>query len=165
MNNVIVEKNNFEIFGNTILAPDESFRERKKHEELEKSQKEANSAKKHREIIRKKSVLRNIFIGFIIGTVIIFRYCMIYNLQVTNSKAMAQIDMLSKENDAYDVELMKFKNISYIQKTATTKLNMVEPRISDVEYLDLGKNNLGTNEGSQVRITSDVINKIKKIIF
>ncbi|MGH4050411.1 MAG: hypothetical protein ACREVX_03520 [Clostridium sp.] len=162
---MIIEKNNLEMFGNTILAPDESFRERERHEELEKSQKKANSAKKLREITRKKSVLRNIFIGFIIGMVIVFRYCMIYNLQAANSKAVAQIDMLSKENDAYDVELMKFRNIKYIEETATTKLNMVEPKISDVEYLDLNKNNLETNEVSQVKISKNVISKIKNIIF
>jgi len=165
VNNVIVERSNFEMFENTVLAPDESFRERKRYEELEKSRKQVSDSKKIREIKSKKSVLRNILIGFIIGMVIIFRYCMIYNLQTTNSKAMAQIELLSKENDAYDVELMKFRNISYIEKTATTKLNMVEPRISDVEYLDLNKNNLGTNEVSKMQISNDVMNKIKSIIF
>ena len=170
MNKVIVEKNNFEMYGNTILEPDESFRKRE-HEDLEKSRKQAieikklNGVKKLKEIKRKKSVLTNILLGFVIGTVIVARYCIIYNHQDENSKAIAQIEILSKENDAYDVDLMKFKNISYIEKTATTRLHMVKPRISDIEYLNLSKNNLGTNEGSQVRISSDVINKIKSIIF
>ncbi len=39
MNKVIVEKNKFEMDGNTVLAPDESFRKRK-YEDLEKSRKQ-----------------------------------------------------------------------------------------------------------------------------
>ena len=164
VNKVIIEKKKFGMDGNTVLAPDESFRERK-HEELEKSRKQANNVKKLKEIKRKKSVLTNILLGFVIGMVIIFRYCMIYNYQEVNSKAIAQIEILNKENEAYAVELIKFKNINYIEKTATTQLHMFKPRISDIEHLNLSKNNLGTNEDSQVKISSDVLNKIKSIIF
>ncbi len=114
---------------------------------------------------KKKSVLTNIFLGFVIGVIIIARYCMIYNYQDATSKAKAEIEMLSKENDAYKVELIKFRNISYIEKTATEKLHMVKPRISDIQYCNLSKNNLGTNENSEVKISNDIINKIKNIIF
>jgi hypothetical protein len=162
---VIVEKNNFEMYGNTILAPDESFRRRKADEDLNKSRKQARSVKKLNEIRRKKSVITHIILCFIVGLIIVGRYCLIYNYQEANTKAIAQIEMLSKENDAYDVDHMKFRNISYIEKAATTRLNMVKPKISDIEYLNLSKNNFGTNDESGVRISSDVMSKIKNIIF
>ncbi|MBU3111814.1 hypothetical protein [Clostridium lacusfryxellense] len=162
---MIVEKNNFEMYGNTILAPDESFRRRKNEEDLEKSRKQARSTKRLNEIKRKKSVITHIVVCFVVGMIIVARYCLIYNYQEANTKALTQIETLSKENDAYDVDLMKFRNISYIEKAATTRLDMVKPRISDIEYLNLSKNNLGTNESSSVRISSDVMSKIKNIIF
>lgn len=162
---MIVEKNNFEMYGNTILAPDESFRRRKNEEDLEKSRKQARSTKRLNEIKRKKSVITHIVVCFVVGMIIVARYCLIYNYQEANTKALTQIETLSKENDAYDVDLMKFRNISYIEKAATTRLDMVKPRISDIEYLNLSKNNLGTDESSSVRISSDVMSKIKNIIF
>ena len=90
---------------------------------------------------------------------------MIYSYQQANSRAVAEIELLSKENDAYAVDLIKFRNISYIEKTATTKLHMVKPKISDIQYLNLSKNNLGTNDNSKVRISNNVVNKIKDVMF
>ena len=164
VNKVIVEKNKFEMDGNTVLAPDESIKKRK-YEDLEKSRKQTNQSKKLKDIKKKKSVLTNIFLVFVIGIIIIARYCMIYNYQDTTSKAKAEIEILSKENDAYKVELIKFRNISYIEKTATEKLHMVKPRISDIQYCNLSKNNLGTKENLEVKVSNDIVNKIKNIIF
>lgn len=164
MNKVIVEKNNFEINGNTVLAPDESFKKRK-YEDLDKSRKQIQHSKKVRDLKKKKNVLTNILIGFIIGMTIIARYCMIYNYQDEISKSKAEIEALNKENDTYRVELIKFRNISYIEEIATTKLHMVKPRISDIQYCDLNKNNLKSKENSDVKISKNIINKIKNIIF
>ncbi|MBU3098651.1 MULTISPECIES: hypothetical protein [Clostridium] len=164
MNKVIVAKKEFEMFGNTVLAPQEPIKKRK-YEDLEKSRRQANQSKRQKDIKKKKKVLANIFIGFVIGMVIIARYCMIYSYQQASSKAKAQIDTISKQNDAYEVDLIKFRNISYIEKTATTKLHMVKPKISDIQYFNLSKNNLGTNDDSKVRISNNVVNKIKDIMF
>lgn len=164
VNKVIVAKKEFEMFGNTVLAPQEPIKKRK-YEDLEKSRRQANQSKRQKDIKKKKKVLANIFIGFVIGMVIIARYCMIYSYQQASSKAKAQIDTISKQNDAYEVDLIKFRNISYIEKTATTKLHMVKPKISDIQYFNLSKNNLGTNDDSKVRISNNVVNKIKDIMF
>ena len=164
MNKVIIEKNQFEVHGNTVLAPDESFRKRK-DKDLEESRKQENQRKKQKDIKNKKSVLTNIFLGFVIGVIIVARYCMIYNYQEATAKAKTELEMLTKENDAYEVELIKFRNISYIEKTATQKLHMVKPSLSDVQYLNLSKNNLKTNEGLQVKKSNIIINKIKSSIF
>ena len=164
MNKVIVEKNNFEINGNTVLAPDESFKKRK-YEDLEKSRKQIEHSKKLKDMKKKKSVLKNIFLGFIIGMTIIARYCMIYSYQDEITKTKAKIETLSKENDTYKVELIKFRNIGYIEEIATTKLHMVKPRISDIQYCNLSKNNLDTKEKLEVKTSNNIINKIKNIIF
>jgi len=149
--------------GNTVLAPEHT--EKRRYEELEKSRKQINQSKKLKDIKNKKNVLRNIFLVFVIGVAIIARYCVIFNYQDTTSKTKAQIETLSKENDAYRVQLIKFRNISYIEKTATEKLHMIKPRISDVQYCNLSKNNLKTTEKLQVKVSNEVVNKIKKFIF
>lgn len=164
VNKVIVAKNMFEIDGNTVLSPEESFR-KQKYEGLEESRKKAEQSKKQKDIKKKKSVLFHILLGFVVGVTIIARYCMIYNYQDTASKAKAEIGILNKENDAYKVELIKFRNISYVEKMATTKLNMVKPRISDIQYMDLSKNNLQIKKELQVNKSTEIINKIKNIIF
>lgn len=164
MNKVIVAKNKFVMDGNTVLAPDESFR-KQKYDGLEESRKKAEQSKKRKDIKKKQSVLIYILLGFVVGVTIIARYCMIYNYQDTASKAKAELGIINKENDAYRVELIGFRNISYIEKMATTKLNMVKPRISDIQYLDLNKNNLQIKKELQVKKSTVIINKIKKIIF
>ena len=150
--------------GNTVLAPDKSF-EKRKCEDLEKSRKQTERSKKLNDMKKKKSVLTNILLGFVIGMTIIARYCMIYNYQDTASKAKVEMETLSRENDAYKVELIKFRNISYIEKTATTKLHMVKPRISDIQYLNLNKNNLKTTEDLEAKSSNNIISKIKNIVF
>ena len=162
VNKVIVEKNKFRIDGNTVLAPYEPLR-KQKHEDLEESRKRVNQ--KQKEMKKKKGVLINILLTLVIGIIIVARYSMIYHYQDATTKAKASIDVLTKENDAYEVELIKFRNISYVEKTATEKLHMVKPRISEIQYLDLSKNNLETPGNSDVRIKTDVVNTIKNIIF
>jgi len=164
VNKVIVAKSNFEMDGNTVLAPDEQVRKRR-YEDYEKSRQQTQDTKKIRDIKNKKSILRNILLGFVIGVTIIARYCMIYNYQDTTTKAKAEIETLNRENDSYKLQLIKFRNISYIEQLATSKLNMVKPSISDVQYVDLNKNNLKANEESQVKLSSDIVNKLKNIIF
>lgn len=164
MNKVIVEKNKLRMDGNTVLSPDESLGKRK-YEELEKSRKETESSKRQRDMKKKKSVLTNILLGFIIGMIIIARYCMIFNYQDKAANVKAEIAVLSKENDSYGVELIKFNNISYIEKIATQKLHMVKPMISDIQYVNLSKNNLVTKEGLEVKLSSDIISKLKDILF
>ncbi|MGH4125714.1 MAG: hypothetical protein ACREV6_22610 [Clostridium sp.] len=161
---MIVEKNKFRMDGNTVLSPEHETRKRK-YEDLEKSRQQTNQSKRLKDIKNKKNVLTNILIGFVIGIVIIARYCMIYNYQDATSKTRAQIETISKENDAYKVQLIKFRNISYIEKTATEKLHMVKPRISDVQYCNLNKNNLAVEKKIEVKVSNEIVNKIKKFMF
>ena len=139
--------------------------QKRRYEELEKSRKQTNQSKKLKDIKKKKNILTNILLGFVIGIIIIARYCMIYNYQDAASIAKAKIEILNKENDAYKVQLIKFRNISYIEKTATEKLHMVKPQISDVQYCNLSKNNLGTDDNLEVKISNEIVNTIKNFIF
>ena len=164
MNKVIVEKNKFGMDGNTVLSPQEETRKRS-YEDLEKSRQQAKQSKKLKDMKKKKGVLTNIALGFVIGIIIIARYCIIYNYQNTASKSKAEIELLSKENDSYKVQLIKFRNISYIEEMATEKLNMVEPRISDIQYCNLSKNNLAAKENLEVKVSNEIVNKIKNFIF
>jgi hypothetical protein len=164
VNKVIVAKNTLQMDGNTVLSPDESFR-KGRYDDLEKSRKQAEQAKRQKDIENKQSVLKNILLVFVIGVTIITRYCMIYSYQETASKAIAQLELVNKENSAYKVQLIEFKNINNIEKIALGRLNMVKPRISDVEYMNLSKNNLGVKSELQVKKSSAILDKIKSIIF
>ncbi|MCB2291948.1 cell division protein FtsL [Clostridium algoriphilum] len=161
---MIIEKNKFRMDGNTVLVPDEPYKKRK-YEDLEKSRSQVADSKKLRQIKKKKSVLTNIVLGFVVGIIIVARYCIIYNYQQVNSKAKNEIEVLNKENDSYAVDLIKFRNISYIEETATKRLHMVKPKVSDIQYLNLSKNNLQSKEDDGVKTSNDVVTKIKNIIF
>ncbi|MCB2288903.1 hypothetical protein LGK97_03880 [Clostridium sp. CS001] len=161
---MIIEKNKFKVLGNTVLAPDETFK-KQKHEDLEKSLEQIKHKKRLKNMKKKKHTLINILLGFVVGVTIIARYSMIYNYQNATFKAKAEIEVLNKENEAYKIQLIKFKNISYIEEIATEKLHMVKPRISDIQYYNLSKNNLETKEASEVKISNTIISKIKNIIF
>ena len=121
MNKVIIEKNKFQVHGNTVLAPDESYK-KQKYEDLEKSRKQINDAKNKRDVKKKKSVLINILLVFVIGITIIARYSMIYNIQDTTSKTRDEIAALSKDN-------------------------------------------LNSKEQIEMKISNNIINKIKDIVF
>lgn len=161
---MIIEKNKFQIHGNTVLAPDESLK-KQKYEDLKKSQKQINDAKNKKNIKKKKNILFNILLIFVIGITIIARYSMIYNIQDATSKTRDEIAALNRENDAYKVQLIKFKNISYIEEIATQKLKMVKPRISDIQYCNLSKDNLSATVQVDIKISNNIINKIKSIVF
>ena len=161
---MIIEKNKFIMDGNTVLAPDDQIKKRQ-YEDLEKSRKQTNKSKKLKDMKRKKSIITNIFLGFTMGVIIIARYCMIYNYQDTTSKTKAEIETINRVNDGYKVQLIKFRNISYIEKTATENLHMVKPRISDIQYYNLSKNNLGTKENIQLKLSTEIVSKIKNFIF
>lgn len=161
---MIIEKNNFVMDGNTVLAPDDQIK-RRKYEELEKSRQQTNQSKRQKDMKKKKNIMINISLVFVFGFIIIFRYCMIYSYQDTTAKAKSEIEVLNKANDGYKVELIKFRNISYIEKIATENLHMVKPRISDIQYCNLSKNNLGTKENLQLKVSNDIVNKIKNFIF
>lgn len=150
--------------GNTVLSPDESFRKRR-YDDLEKSRKQAEQAKIQKDIKYKQSVLKNILLVFVIGVTIITRYCMIYSYQDVASKAKAQLEIVDKENSGYKVQLIKFRNINYIEEIALGRLNMVKPQISDIEYMNLSKNNLGVKSELQVKKSNIFLEKIKNIIF
>jgi hypothetical protein len=164
VNKVIVAKNTLQMDGNTVLSPDESFRKRR-YDDLEKSRKQAEQAKIQKDIKYKQSVLKNILLVFVIGVTIITRYCMIYSYQDTASKAKAQLEIINKENSGYKVQLIKFRNINYIEEIALGRLNMVKPQISDIEYMNLSKNNLGVKSELQVKKSTKILDKIKDIIF
>lgn len=161
---MIIEKNKFRMDGNTVLAPDHGIR-KTKYKDLEKSRQQIQQSKKLKDIKKKKSILINILLVFVMGVIIIARSSMIYNYQHTTSKVKAEIEILVKENDAYKVELIKFRNISFIEKMATEKLHMVKPRISEIQYCNLSKNNLGIKENLEVKESNDIVSKIKRIMF
>ncbi|MGH4120072.1 hypothetical protein [Clostridium sp.] len=161
---MIVAKNTFQVDGNTVLSPDESFR-KKRYDDLEKSRKQAEQAKKQKDIKYKQSVLKNILLVFVIGVTIITRYCMIYSYQDVASKTKAKLEIVNKENSGYKVQLIKFRNINYIEEVALGRLNMVKPQISDIEYMNLSKNNLGVKSELQVKKKTMILDKIKDIIF
>ncbi|MBK5241267.1 hypothetical protein [Clostridium sp.] len=161
---MIVAKNTLQMDGNTVLSPDESFRKRR-YDDLEKSRKQAEQAKIQKDIENKKSVLKNILLVFVIGVTIISRYCMIYSYQDVASKTKAKLEIVNKENSAYKVQLLKFKNINYVEEIALGRLNMVKPQISDIEYMNLSKNNLEVKSELQVKKSTMILEKIKDIIF
>ena len=147
------------IRGNTVLAPRQVPN---RHREIEKKQ--IKRKKTNRRIKNKLLVMRNIILVFVIGMILVGRYCAIYNMQKQLNSINSNITELSKTNDNLKVELVKYNNLHYIEEVATTKLKMITPNRNDAIYCNISKEIIISTSGQSDTNTS-FLSKIIKSIF
>lgn len=140
--------------GNTVLAP------KRPHREVEKKQVKKNNSKK---VKSKFIIIRNIVMAFIIGIVLVGRYCAIYNMQKQLNTTKTNITELNKQNDNLKVELVKYNNIQYIEETAVSKLKMVAPDKNKAVFCNISQDKINTVSKT---VTSDkgIGGKLTKVI-
>lgn len=136
---MIVVNDGVLIRGNTVLAPNQvPYRDTDNNKK-----KNVHSRKSTRKNVNKKLIImRNIMIAFIVGMILVWRYCMIYDLQRNLNTTKQNIVTLNKENENLKVELVKYNNIQYIEEVAVNKLNMVTPDRNDAIYANISKNTI-----------------------
>lgn len=159
MNRVIVTNEEAMIRGNTVLAPRQVPN---KHRDYEKKNK--NRKKRNIKIKNKLIVMRNIILVFLIGMILVGRYCAIYNMQKQLNTINSNISELNKSNDNLKVELVKYNNLHYIEEVATTKLKMITPNRNDAIYCNISKEKI-VSTSDQSNTKSSLLSKVVKSIF
>lgn len=144
------------IRGNTVLAPNQI----PESDSISRRQKNVHRKKSNKKLI----IIRNIVIAFIVGIILIWRYCMIYDLQRNLNEVNQNIVTLNRENENLKVELVKYNNIQYIEDIAVNKLKMVVPDRSDAIYANISKKTIVAAK-NEVPKNKNVITILAQKIF
>lgn len=150
--------------GNTIRVPDyekEREQRRKELERLKKIKQEELKVKR----AKQKSIMAFVLVAFMMGMFSIYRYCTIYKMQRNLSQMNAQVTNLNRENETLDIQLLKFKNLQYIEDKAT-KEGMVKADRNIAVYDDLTKNNFKTpSTKNSTQMKNNIVEKVVDFIF
>ncbi|MHC1720975.1 MAG: cell division protein FtsL [Clostridiaceae bacterium] len=158
---MIVVNDGVLIRGNTVLAPKQMPSRETEHNK----QKNVHSRKSSKKNVNKKLIImRNIMIAFIVGIILVWRYCMIYDLQRNLNTTKQNTVTLTKENENLKVELVKYNNIQYIEEVAVNKLNMVTPDRNDAIYANISKNTIISAQ-SESNDNENVLTALAQKIF
>lgn len=132
---------------------DEGEIERRKSEKQKKLRKQAGS------------ILSILFV-FILGSVVIYRYSTIYNLENNYDTVSQQVDNLNKEKQSLNLALIQYNKIENIQNNAA-KLNMVAEDKSTAVASNYDRNTIkevknSNNTKTSKSILANIINFIYK---
>lgn len=163
---IVVNEESF-IQGNTVLQPEyRPYKDNKDYKEKNKKNLKRNRNTKKR-INSKAKIIGNTILAFIIGLVLIGRYCVIYNMQMELNLTKHNINEINKENENLKVELVKYNNLQYIEETATSKLQMLPPDKGAAVYTNLDKENIKITEKKvQDKVEKQNIwSRLTKVLF
>lgn len=131
------------IKGNNVVNPQRQLRE-ETNQEYEKLKK----AKKQRQLIinNKKAKLRRgvtqiILMVLFLGMVTIYRDSQVYNIQKSISKINTEINAVSADNEALNLNILKASALGNVREAAETRLGMVAPKKEDVIKVNLSESN------------------------
>lgn len=147
---MIIADKKYLVNGNTALVPErkrERDEEAERYKRIKESQKEALRRKKQLKLKRQAGVIMSIFISFIIGITIIYRYSEIYTMQRGLTDIQNEEKEMQGKNEDLKYYLSQYDDINEVQKTATDKLHMVQPDNSKAVYANLDK--------KLIRVTED----------
>lgn len=147
--------------GNTVLQP-----EYKPYKETGKKELKHKNKNRELKIKRKLKVIRNICIVFIVGVILIYRYCVIYNAQTELNSIENDISQINKQNENLRVELVRYNNLEYIENNAINKLQMKVPDKGSAVYTSLDKKIIKTDEDlDQSEMHKGILNELKQLIW
>ncbi|MGG7163969.1 FtsB family cell division protein [Clostridium ihumii] len=166
---MVVEKNNNTISGSNALKSNVAVEKKVRHQNPDKNNR--GKVDKQRIVKNKLCFIRNMAIGFVVITAVLFRYSIIYNNQIKINNIKTEIHNVKAENESMKVQLLKLNNLSYIEDIAINKLKMVKPDAQKAMYV--GLTNVIDNNAEKPSSKSDtnksnsnsIISKIKKILF
>lgn len=167
---MIITNKKFSVEGSTALSPQKKEignADDDKYKKIKESRENILRRKKQIKLKRQARILGLIFITFILGFTIIYRYSKIYTLQKQLADIQDKSNSLKNQNDDLNKKLMIYSNIDEIQSKATEKLHMIQPDNTKVVYSNLSKNSIkvkeNNNESSQGKGIVELIES--KIFF
>lgn len=147
--------------GNTVLQP-----EYKPYKETEEKKLKTNAPNKALKVKKKLKVIRNICVVFVVGVILVYRYCAIYNAQTELNSIENNISKINKQNENLTVELVKYNNLEYIEDSAVNKLQMKIPDKGNAVYTNLDKKVIKVEENSdEPEMHKGILNKLKQFIW
>lgn len=128
--------------GNTAVKPQRKSteRDRKKYEELKRSKKNRNRRLQDERKNRRSAMLQIAVAILIVGTVIISRDAKVYSIQSQISDVKSEIKKVTAENEAINVDLLKFSSLANIKTNAEEKLGMVTATKASLVEVEMSGN-------------------------
>jgi len=158
---VILMNKDSMVNGNTVLQP-----EYKPYKETEEKKLKTNAPNKALKVKKKLKVIRNICVVFVVGVILVYRYCAIYNAQTELNSIENNISKINKQNENLTVELVKYNNLEYIEDSAVNKLQMKIPDKGNAVYTNLDKKVIKVEENSdEPEMHKGILNKLKQFIW
>lgn len=158
---MIITNKKFSVEGSAALNPQKreiGNTDDEKYRKIKESQKEILRRKKQVRLKRQAAIIAFIFITFILGFTIIYRYSKIYTLQRELANIQDKSSVLKNQNDDLNKKLMMYSNIDEIQSKATDKLHMIQPDNTKAVFVNLNKNSV------KVKKSYDENNQGKSIV-
>lgn len=156
---------NSNIINENILPQYEPKKKDKRYEEIKNARKKQLQEKRNKRAKAKLKVLRNIFLAFIIGLLVIGRYSKIYKLENDLTQIKQEIYNTECDNENLKIELMSIKNnVKDIEEEAEKNFDMVQPNKVNVLYVDLEKDNFEALNKANSK-GEDILEYIKEKLF
>lgn len=160
-----MNKSNY-VNGNTVLAPQYQPDWDNEYKKLKEAKKRNKAIHREKNIKKKASVLLNIVGMFIFGTLLVWRYSMIYGMQQNLNQIKSNIQEVSRDNESLKIELIKFNSMGYIEDYAENTLKMVKPAKDTAVSINLDKQNFTIDvKENEKSVKKNLWAKILSIIF
>lgn len=158
---MVISDNKYISSGSTALNPkkkpyNDDYNDARKREREEK--RKAREAK----LKSQAMIMSGIFVFFILTFSVIFRYSMIYKMQMNLEAAETNVSDIQKDNQNLSLQLLQYNNISTIESKAA-KLNMIDEQKSGSVSLNYDKQTLKQPQATETQTNDGIINKILNI--
>lgn len=140
-------------------------RKDEKHKELEDLRREHLKRKRKEQLALKARVVGSIALTFMIGYGIVYRYSFINRLEKNIIETKIQISSINESNEDLRIQLLKYKNISFIEDYGVNELNMIAPNFDTRAFTDLNKDNFINTTEDNINVEGSFIHKLKSIFY
>lgn len=137
----------------------------KKYKELEDFKREHSKRKRKEQRALRVRVYASIALTFTMGYSVVHRYSAINKLEKSIIETRAQINNVNAVNEDLRIELLKYKNIAFIEDYAVNDLNMAYPTSETRVFADLSRDNFIDAPEDNLNVEKSFIDKIKSIFI
>ena len=128
------------INGSTAVNPHRQVRDKEKQEKLEKVRRQRNKRIKEEQVRKRLGVLQIAFVIFLMGFITISRDSKVYSMQQEVTKINKEIKVISDENEAIRVDLLKVASLDNIKTNAEERLGMSVATKENTIQVDFSQN-------------------------
>lgn len=162
---MIIGNDELYVRGNTVLKPERVQIEKENNDKYEKLEKQKNQLKLKKEKeakVHKAKIISLIFISFLIGFTVLYRYSLIYSIQKDYVEARQSVGTLAKENENLKINLVKLED----DKTIRDKISSLKMAVASKNVcasVDLNKDVF--NAKKENKTEEGVLSYIKQLFF